>query len=152
MIVAVTDDILRKIPLFRRVGVVDRARIAQVALEAVRTGLLSGMTLRLAELTRRLTDLSGSPVDARLARLFLKLADRIGTPNGNAVIVAMPLAPARARRSHGHDDRDGAICVMGRWHKDDMLRTEKEGFVIRRSRDARGNRCKLSGSEEAIHA
>ena len=41
-------------------------------------GLLSGLTIRLAELTRRLAEMSGARVEARFARLFLKLCDQIG--------------------------------------------------------------------------
>src|SRR5262245_47667954 len=40
--------------------------------------LLSGLTLRLVELTRRLAELTAGRVDARLARWFLKLASQIG--------------------------------------------------------------------------
>ena len=43
-------------------------------------GLLVGMTQRLVELTNRLAELSGGRIEARLARLFLKLADNSGKP------------------------------------------------------------------------
>src|SRR5262245_39165124 len=44
-------------------------------------GLLVGMTHRLMELTRRLTELTGGRVETRFARLFLKLAVEVGRPD-----------------------------------------------------------------------
>jgi CRP/FNR family transcriptional regulator len=92
-------------------------------------GLLSGLTLRLAELTRRLTDLSGSRVDARLARLLLTLADRIGTASGDAVFVALPLSRQELGDLTG-TTIETTIRIMSRWQKDDVVRTEKGGFHI----------------------
>ena len=55
-------------------------------------GLLSGLTIRLVELTRRLAELSGARVEVRFARLFLKLCDQIGTSDRGGVFVPMPLS------------------------------------------------------------
>ena len=55
-------------------------------------GLLSGLTLRLAELTRRLAEVSGARVDARFARLFLKLCDQIGRTERGGTFVPMQLS------------------------------------------------------------
>ena len=46
--------------------------------------LLYGMTQRLVELTNRVAQLSGGRVEARLARLFLKLAEGSGRPERGA--------------------------------------------------------------------
>jgi CRP-like cAMP-binding protein len=92
-------------------------------------GLLSGMTLRLAELTRRLTEMSGARVEARLARLFLKLADRIGVADRGGTFVAMPLTRQELADLVG-TTIETSIRIMSRWHKDEVIRTEKEGFVI----------------------
>ena len=91
-------------------------------------GLLSGLTLRLAELTRRLADMTGR-VEARFARLFLKLADQIGKPERGGTFVAMPLTRQELADLTG-TTIETAIRIMSRWQKDDVIHTEKDGFVI----------------------
>lgn len=92
-------------------------------------GLLSGLTLRLAELTRRLAELTGARVETRFARLFLKLADQIGRPDRGGVFVPMPLSRQELADLTG-TTIETAIRIMSRWQKDDVLHTEKDGFVI----------------------
>lgn len=91
--------------------------------------LLSGLTLRLLELTRRLADLTGSRVEARFARLFLKLADQIGRPGQGGVLVPMPLSRQELADLTG-TTIETAIRTMSRWQKEDVLHTVKEGFVL----------------------
>jgi CRP/FNR family transcriptional regulator len=92
-------------------------------------GLLSSLTLRLAELTRRLSEMTGGRVDARLARLFLKLADQIGVPDRGGIFVPMPLARQELADLIG-TTIETTIRIMSRWQKEDFVRTEKDGFVI----------------------
>jgi CRP/FNR family transcriptional regulator len=92
-------------------------------------GLLSGLTMRLAELTRRLSEITGTRVEARLARLLLKLAERIGVEEQTGLMVPMPLARQELADLTG-TTIETTIRIMSRWHKDDVVRTEKDGFVI----------------------
>jgi len=92
-------------------------------------GLLSGLTLRLAELTRRLAELTGARVEARFARLFLKLAGQLGRRDRGGVFVPMPLSRQELADLTG-TTIETAIRIMSRWHKEDVLHTEKDGFVI----------------------
>lgn len=92
-------------------------------------GLLSGLTIRLAELTRRLAELTGARVEARFARLFLKLCDQIGRPERGGVFVAMPLSRQELADLTG-TTIETAIRIMSRWQKEDVLHTEKDGFVV----------------------
>ena len=92
-------------------------------------GLLSGLTLRLAELTRRLAELTGARVETRFARLFLKLCDRIGRHERGGVFVAMPLSRQELADMTG-TTIETAIRIMSRWQKEDVLHTEKDGFVV----------------------
>ena len=92
-------------------------------------GLLSGLTLRLAELTRRLAELTGSRVETRLARLFLKLADRMGVAGRGGIFVPMPLARQELADLIG-TTIETSIRIMSRWQKDDIVHTEKDGFVV----------------------
>ena len=92
-------------------------------------GLLSGLTLRLVELTRRLSELSGTRVETRFARLFLKLCDRIGTGERGGTFVNMPLTRQELADLTG-TTIETAIRIMSRWQKEDIVHTEKDGFVI----------------------
>lgn len=92
-------------------------------------GLLSGLTIRLAELTRRLAELSGARVDARFARLFLKLSEQIGRADRGGTFVPMPLSRQELADLTG-TTVETAIRIMSRWQKDDVLHTDKDGFVI----------------------
>jgi len=92
-------------------------------------GLLSGLTIRLAELTRRLADLTGARVEARFARLFLKLAHQIGRPDRGGTFVPMALARQELADLTG-TTIESAIRTMSRWEKEAVLHTDKDGFVI----------------------
>jgi CRP-like cAMP-binding protein len=92
-------------------------------------GLLSGLTIRLAELTRRLAEMSGARVEARFARLFLKLGDQIGRTDRGGLFVPMPLTRQELADLTG-TTIETAIRIMSRWQKEDVLHTEKDGFVL----------------------
>ncbi len=92
-------------------------------------GLLSGLTIRLAELTRRLAELSGARVEARFARLFLKLAEQIGRGERGGTFVPMALSRQELADLTG-TTIETAIRIMSRWHKEDVIHTEKDGFVL----------------------
>ena len=92
-------------------------------------GLLSGLTIRLAELTRRLAELSGARVEARFARLFLKLCEQIGRSERGGSFVPMPLSRQELADLTG-TTIETTIRIMSRWQKEDVLRTEKDGFVV----------------------
>ncbi len=92
-------------------------------------GLLSSLTHRLVELTDRLSQLTGARVETRFARLFLKLAAELGRPERGGTFVAMALSRQELADLTG-TTIETSIRVMSRWGKDDVLRTEKDGFVI----------------------
>ena len=69
-------------------------------------GLMLGLTIRLVELTNRLAQLSGTRVEPRFARLFLKLAGEMGRPERGGTFIPMALSrqaylprPAEIERS-----------------------------------------------------
>jgi CRP-like cAMP-binding protein len=92
-------------------------------------GLLVGLTHRLVELTNRLTELSGGRIEARLARFFLKLAADIGQPRANGTFIGIALSRQELADMIG-TTIETAIRVMSRWAKDDIVRTEKDGFLV----------------------
>ncbi|MFN7942401.1 MAG: Crp/Fnr family transcriptional regulator [Thermoanaerobaculia bacterium] len=92
-------------------------------------GLLSGLTMRLVELTNRLAEMSGGKVEPRVARLFLKLADEKGRPHAEGTFIAHPLSRQEIADLCG-TTIETAIRVMSRWGKDGVVRTERDGFVL----------------------
>ena len=92
-------------------------------------GVLTGLTTRLVELTRRITELTGGRVEARFARLFLKLADQMGRPDRGGVFIPMPLSRQELADLTG-TTIETCIRILSRWGKDDVIRTDKDGFVI----------------------
>jgi CRP/FNR family transcriptional regulator len=92
-------------------------------------GLLLGLTQRLVELTNRLAELTGSRVEARFARLFLKLADNMGRPIAGGTSIPMALSRQELADLTG-TTIETAIRIMSRWGKDEIVRTEKDGFVL----------------------
>lgn len=91
-------------------------------------GLLLGLTRRMIELTRKLTE-RGSRVEYRIARVFLTLADRAGRPDRTGVIVPVPLSRQEIADMVG-TTQETAIRIMSRWGKDGVLVTLEEGFRI----------------------
>lgn len=92
-------------------------------------GILTGLTLRLIELTKRLAELSGGRVEARFARLFLKLAQDVGKPRPDGTFVALPLSRQELADMTG-TTIETCIRIMSRWGKDEIVRTEKDGFTV----------------------
>ena len=92
-------------------------------------GLLVGLTHRLVELTNRLTELSGGRVEGRLARFFLKLAQDMGQPRTEGIFIALALSRQELADMIG-TTIETSIRIMSRWGKEDIVRTEKEGFVV----------------------
>ena len=68
-------------------------------------------------------------VEARFARLFLKLAEQIGRLDRGGIFVAMPLTRKELADLTG-TTIETTIRTMSRWQKDDVMRTEKDGSVI----------------------
>ena len=92
-------------------------------------GLLVGLTHRLVELTNRLTELSGGRIEGRLARFFLKLAHDMGQRRADGVFIPLTLSRQELADMTG-TTIETSIRIMSRWNKEDLVRTEKEGFVV----------------------
>jgi CRP-like cAMP-binding protein len=92
-------------------------------------GLLVGLTHRLVEMNARLTELSGGRVEARLARLFLKLAADMGRPHDAGTFIPLALSRQEIADMIG-TTIETSIRIMSRWGKEEIVRTEREGFVV----------------------
>ncbi|HXE80038.1 MAG TPA: Crp/Fnr family transcriptional regulator [Vicinamibacterales bacterium] len=93
-------------------------------------GLLLGLTHRLLELTNRLAELTGGRVEPRFARLFLKLAGDIGRRERGGIFIPLALSRQELADMTG-TTIETAIRIMSRWGKQDIVVTEKDGFLIR---------------------
>ena len=91
--------------------------------------LLGGLSLRLVQLTTRLAELTGGRIEARFARLFLRLADQLGQKSPSGIFVPLPLTRQELADLVG-TTIETAIRVMSRWHKDEVLLTERDGFRL----------------------
>lgn len=92
-------------------------------------GLLVGLTHRLVELTNRVMELSGGRIEARLARFLLKLADDMGHRQENGTFIPMALSRQELADMIG-TTIETSIRIMSRWGKENVVRTEKDGFVL----------------------
>src|SRR6266542_5979319 len=92
-------------------------------------GLMLGLTTRLVELTNRLAELTGGRIEPRFARLFLKLGSQMGHPDRGGTFVPLALSRQELADMTG-TTIETCIRIMSRWNKDDVVRTEKDGFVV----------------------
>jgi CRP/FNR family transcriptional regulator len=92
-------------------------------------GLLIGLTHRLVELTTRLAEFSGGRVDARLARFFLKLATDMGETRPGGVFIPLALSRQEIADMIG-TTIETSIRIMSRWGKENLIQTEKDGFLV----------------------
>jgi CRP/FNR family transcriptional regulator, nitrogen oxide reductase regulator len=87
------------------------------------------LTHRLVELTNRLAELSGGRVEARLARFFLKLADDLGQRSPAGIVIPLALSRQELADMMG-TTIETSIRIMSRWGKQEIVRTEKDGFIL----------------------
>jgi CRP-like cAMP-binding protein len=92
-------------------------------------GLLLGLTTRLVELTNRLAELTGGRIEPRFARLFLKLADQMGRSERGGFFIPLALSRQELADMTG-TTIETCIRIMSRWGKQDIVRTDKDGFFV----------------------
>jgi CRP-like cAMP-binding protein len=92
-------------------------------------GLLAGLTVRLVELTNRLAELTGGRIEPRLARLLLKLASQMGRQERGGIFIPLVLSRQELADMTG-TTIETCIRIMSRWGKEQVVLTEKDGFVI----------------------
>lgn len=90
--------------------------------------LLAGLTMRLMTVNKRIADMTGS-AESRAARLFVTLADRVGVSRGEATFVPLPLSRQEIADLIA-TTLETAIRLMSRWQKDEIVITEKGGFLL----------------------
>jgi CRP/FNR family transcriptional regulator len=92
-------------------------------------GLLMAFTRRIVELTQRIPEVTGGRVETRFAHLFLKLADRLGRPDGASIFIPVALSRQDLADLTG-TTIETCIRVMSRWSKEGLVETERNGFRV----------------------
>ncbi len=92
-------------------------------------GLMLGLTRRLVELTNRIAELTGGRVEPRFARLFLKLTEEAGREHPEGTCIPLHVSRQELADMTG-TTIETCIRIMSRWGKEDVVRTEKDGFVV----------------------
>ncbi|HUJ12343.1 MAG TPA: Crp/Fnr family transcriptional regulator [Thermoanaerobaculia bacterium] len=90
--------------------------------------LLAGLSRRLMQVNKRIADMTGS-AESRTARLFVTLADRVGVARGEGTFIPLPLSRQELADLIG-TTLETAIRLMSRWQKDEIVITEKGGFLL----------------------
>lgn len=90
--------------------------------------LLGGLTMRLMMMNKRLADMTGS-VEVRAARLFLTLSERMGVPRGDGTFIPLALSRQELADLLG-TTIETTIRLMSRWQKENVVLTERDGFLI----------------------
>ncbi len=92
-----------------------------------------GMMLELTRLnmvlTRKLAAMHGTRVDARVAGLFLSLAERVGRSTDAGIEIPLALSRQEIAELVG-TTVESAIRVMSRWNREGVLVTGRQRFVI----------------------
>lgn len=92
-------------------------------------GIIRELTKLNISLTRKLEEMRGHRVDARIASLFLSLAERLGRDTPAGVEVPLRLSRQEIAAMVG-TTVESAIRVMSQWGREGMLMTGDERFVI----------------------
>ena len=92
-------------------------------------GLLLGLTHRLMELTGRLAVLTGTRVESRFARLFLKLSEETGRPTEAGTRIPVQLSRQELADLTG-TTIETCIRIMSRWRKGGVVITDEAGFLV----------------------
>ncbi len=93
------------------------------------SGLLVGVSERLAEFADRIAELGVGRVEPRLARLFLKLGDTVGRREREGVFVPVPLS-RQELADLACTTIETCIRILSRWGKRKIVATRDAGFLI----------------------
>jgi len=92
-------------------------------------GIIRELTRLTVALTRKLAEARGQRVDARVAQLFLALADRMGKETKDGVEIPLQLSRQEIADLVG-TTVESAIRVMSRWGREGVLITREKSFVL----------------------
>jgi len=91
--------------------------------------LIGELTRLYMSLSRKMEDMRGQRVEARIAQLFLSLAQRMGRETDEGVVIGMGLSRQEVAEMVG-TTVESAIRVLSRWGRTGVLVTGQGRFVI----------------------
>lgn len=112
-----------------------RAVLARSAPLAV--GVCELLAGRVRQLTRHFDEVTGAPVERRLARKLLSLADRFGRPEGDGVLLEVVLSQEELGRL-AETSRQSVNRLLQAWRAEGLLGTRGRRLVLRRLPELRG--------------
>jgi CRP-like cAMP-binding protein len=91
--------------------------------------LISELTRLYMSLSRKLEESRGQRVEARIAQLFLSLAERMGREGDDGTVIPMALSRQEVAEMVG-TTVESSIRVLSRWGREGVLVTGRGRFVI----------------------
>lgn len=91
--------------------------------------IIRELTKLVVGLTRKIEDMRGQRVDARIAQLFLTLAERMGRETPEGIEIPLQLSRQEVADMVG-TTVETAIRVLSRWGREGVLVTGQKRFVI----------------------
>jgi CRP/FNR family transcriptional regulator len=91
--------------------------------------IMRELTKLVIALTHKVTELRGQKVEARLAQLFLTLAERMGRESKRGVEIPLHLTRQEVADLVG-TTVESAIRVLSRWGREEIVITEEKSFVV----------------------
>ena len=91
--------------------------------------LMSEMTRLYMSVARKLEDSRSQRVEARIAQLFLSLAERMGRPGDDGTVISMTLSRQEVAEMVG-TTVESSIRVLSRWGREEILVSGHGRFVI----------------------
>jgi CRP-like cAMP-binding protein len=91
---------------------------------------LEGVTLRLSRTQDAVHRLSGAPVERRLAAVLLLVADRVGEPWKDAILLQVPLTREDLAAMTGAAT-ETVSRVISQWRREGLVETGRRWVAIR---------------------
>lgn len=91
--------------------------------------LIRDLTRIVLALTRKIENLRGQRVEARIAHLFVTLTARMGRETGEGIEIGMHLSRQEVAELVG-TTVESAIRVLSRWGREGILVTRERGFLV----------------------
>jgi CRP/FNR family transcriptional regulator len=91
--------------------------------------IIRELTKLVLALTRKVEESRGQRVEARIAQLFVSLADRMGRKSDDGVLIPLKLTRQEVADLVG-TTVETAIRILSRWGREGIVVTREDGFLI----------------------
>lgn len=91
--------------------------------------IMRELTKLVLALTRKVQDARGQRVEARIAQLFVSLAERMGKESDDGLLIPLKLTRQEVADLVG-TTVETAIRILSRWGREEIVITREDGFLI----------------------